>query len=176
MTDIHKRTLGTTAAYPFLPEKFVFSFLKDDSTIEMNVNGASTPVSYKYTAPAGKRVYVYRVNMMMLDASVTASKFGGVASLTTGITVKVKNSADTELLDFLDGQTIQNNTEFGLLAGTDINVGSGADGVNIRWTLASAGGSLILESGDYLEVLVQDNLTGLTSFQAMLQGIVEDNS
>lgn len=168
--------MGAIVDSPFVPGQFIFSGVKNGAAIEMNVNGSSTPVSYRYTVPADNRVYLYRVNFIMLDASITAAKFGGVASLTTGITIKLKNSSDALLLDFLDGQTIQNNTEFGLLAGVDVNIGPGTDSLGVRWTINNAGGSLYMESGDYLEILIQDNLTGLTSFQAMLQGIIEENT
>jgi hypothetical protein len=175
MVDVHKRMAGTTVSSPFSPSQFVFSNLYNGGP-EMNVNGSITPSSHRYTVPAGKRTYVYRINLIILDASITASKFGGLGALSIGITIKAKDSDDVLLLDFLDGQTIKNNAEFCLLAGTDMKIGPGTDSISIRWTIDKAGGSLILESGEYLEILVQDDLIGLTSFQAMLQGIIEDNT
>ena len=114
---------------------------------------------------------------MMTDVGVRPNLFGAESALSNGVVVDVLNTATTtQELDFTDGQNLKRNSDFALLAGTDISLdtvsGSSDDMVSSRWTIAKAGGLLILSSDQALRIQIQDDLTGLTSFMAMAQGTI----
>lgn len=133
-------------------------------------NGANLS-KYRVRAPAGKRLSIYRCNVLIRDANPTISKFGGLAALTNGVLIRVVDRSGTVISDFLNGASIQKNCDFVLLAGIDVLKTSGTDLVDIRWTLsAGLGGPLILKDEESLEIVVQDNLTGLDEFRVMAQG------
>jgi hypothetical protein len=152
-------------------EKFLYALLKNGTDPDMNVDGSSTPVVYKYTAPHS--IEVTRMNILVMDVGMGHNEFGGLgALLTNGLEIKAFNSSNVLLKDFTDGQNIKSNDDWALLAGVDVQLADSAqnDLQPIRWTFEKAGAKLLLESGDYIQIKVQDNLTDLTKFQAMVQG------
>jgi hypothetical protein len=164
------------------PSQFIFKlFLRHSgpagsAETDMNTDSDVTPSTFRYTVPIGRSVLVQRINFQMVDDSMGAVDFGGIASgLSNGITIKVHNAEGGVMLDFLDGTTIKRNTDFCLLAGSDIVITelSGKDQLPVRWTVARAGAILRLISNQYIEIVVNDDLSGLDIFRAMLQGVYE---
>lgn len=158
-----------------LPRDMFFRFLKNNGSKDMDVNGSVTPVVFSIEHHRSNMVMdIFRVNMVILDAGPAASEFGGIANgLTNGLVIRIVDSQGNILIDFFDGQTIRNNSDFGLLAGPDwpIVTGAGTDAVSVRWTIAKAGDSVVLNKGDRFEIVVQDDLTPLDSFRVQVQGI-----
>ena len=158
-----------------LPRDMFFRFLRSNGSKDMNIDGSVTPVTFSVEHHrAVMDMDIFRVNMVILDAGPAASEFGGIPNgLTNGLLIRVMDSQGNILLDFLDGLTIRNNSDFGLLAGPDwpIVTGAGTDAVSVRWTIAKAGDSVVLNKGDRFEVVVQDDLTSLDSFRIQVQGI-----
>jgi hypothetical protein len=152
----------------------------DSDSPEMNVNGASTPVNFDVTPPAGdlSRCTIRRLCVAILATAIRPEWFGSVDVRTAGVGLRmvVVDADDNEVLDFLDGQTIKSNAEWPLLAGVDnpttAPVGAGDDSFAVRWTLSNAldGKPLTLRPGERLRAIVADNLTGLTLFRIMAQG------
>lgn len=163
------------------PGKHVFKFVVGVGLTQniqnMNVNATGmTPSVFQYEVPANKVLVARKINFILTDAAFTPIKFGGIAALANGVKVTVTDGSDVELLDFLDTLTIKNNIEFGLLAGANINIGSALDGMTVGWTLSDTGHGLILTEGEKIKVSIQDDLTGLTEFRAMVQGVLYDES
>lgn len=160
---------------PLKPNQLAFHMFKrtTDESVGMNVNGSVTPALFRVTGGSSGPIEVVRINFTLLDATIRYDYFGGIAALTNGLTIKLHDEDDNVLLDFMDGQTIKANYHFGLLAGVDsaVSAGAGPDYLPIRWTIEKAGGPVILEEGHYIEIAVNDDITGLTVFLAMLQGI-----
>lgn len=109
------------------------------------------------------------------DTAMDDAKFGGITALTNGLVLRVNNGTMQNIWN------IKSNGEFGLLAfdiDYSIKAPAGSYGFRFRNTYAGQskhGVTLRLEPGDKLELLVQDDLTGLDSFFAMAQGhIVTD--
>ena len=156
------------------PQDAIFGHLKNGVDKDMNVNGSITAVDFKYICPVGKVVFLYRMNILITDAAMKIDKFGGLAALSTGVVVGFYDSEDNILLDPLDGDTIKTNEDFSFLAGVDatIQVGAGLDSLPIRWTFTrSVGGPFRLNAGEYIQFKVQDNLSTVSSFHAIVQGI-----
>ena len=150
-------------------------FRDSGSSMDMNVDGSTTPVSFRVTAPAGKSVHLERVLFMIEDGAIRLNRFGGTAVLSNGLTIKLFDENDNELIDFLDGATIKRLGDFTLIAGTD-NVAAAASGDDTwtcRWTISKAGSPLFMQAGHYLEVLVQDNLSSVSIFRAEAQGMMK---
>jgi len=159
----------------------LFDFLAYESGTgsgdDMNIDG-STPGVYSYKAPSGKVVYVSRINFIITDGNIKPDSFGGISALANGCLVKHTSSASVTILDFLAGATLKTNSDFAWLAGADIQPVSGTsvDSLPVRWTLdkAFAGRAFKLADQEKIQLTIQDDLTGLTSFRAMIQGWIVD--
>lgn len=155
------------------PRNVDWRFANSGASIEMNVDGSSTPVHFDYQAPATTNIRVYRCNITIVDGSVSPTKFGGATALTNGLLVQCVTDGEALLCDFLNGQSIKRNVDWVWLAGNDnpIAAAAGDDVIEIRWTIERGlGAPLALESGDRLRFTVQDDLTVLTEFRIMVQG------
>ena len=139
----------------------------------MLVDGSSTPVGFRYTVPENKIGIISRVMTHIVDAGMTWTEFAGITALINGLAVKAFDVDDSLLIDFLDGRTIQDNTDWVHLAGLDgiLRTSVGPDLFAVRWTLAKTGYAPYLLEGQYFEVLVQDDLsTGIDRFEMIIQG------
>ena len=146
----------------------------------MAVDG-TTPKRFYYTCPStassinAVSALIERLNIIIVDASITPVKFAGLSALTNGLLVDIEDDNSTVVFDFLAGETIKRNIEFGWLAGGDVvgqNYGA-SDALPIRWTLSKAGGeSFKLKPGYSIGITIQDNLSGMPTngFTAMVQG------
>lgn len=144
-----------------------------------NMNAAAsieTPSIYELLPAVGIRVTLSRINFLIKDLNCSYSKFGGLSPLTNGVKIQAINAAGVVETDFLDGITLKINEDFDLLAGVDVlglDNTKAVDAVPIRWTFTKGlnGQALLLVPGSFLRITIQDDLSGLTSFQAMAQGI-----
>jgi hypothetical protein len=165
--------------------RHVFRHLTDDGLVGdgsnqvANRNGAVTAVPF-YAGPAAGKVWdIYRMLVTIEDNAVfTAANYGGVSTLTNGVTLQIcRNGAEglPEVLDLMDG-----GAATGLVSWADFcydmtthTFGSGNNFAVARWTFAKAGEPLRLvgANGDVLQALIQDDLTGLVGHQFFIQGI-----
>jgi len=157
------------------PTKMFFSNLTSNGTNSLNTNGVSSYKTFSYTNTGPVNNYLYRCNIHIIDGSIDPLDFGGIAgSLTTGCIFTVTDSNGTVTQTFGDWP-LTNNASWSLLAGTDIDrdTGAGDDSLTVRWTLAKAGAPLKLGAGESLNFTVRDDLTPLTQFHIMAQGIIK---
>lgn len=105
-------------------------------------------------------------------------KFGNLPPLTRGVLVRAFYKRTGEYKTVTNWKINQDIANDMYDVRFDSRAGGGGDfGTSGRWTLTSAGIVAELEPGtpiDFIEVLVQDNLTGLTSFTMNVQGHTED--
>ncbi len=160
---------GAGGAENVYADRLIYSLLKDNSTTEMAVDG-TTPVKYKYTATAP--LVLTRAIFDMVDANIRPNKLGGINAVTNGLKVELYDADDTLLIDFLDGTTIKQNSDFSHLASIDVLIldAAGLDHLPIRWTIAKTGRGLRMKTGQYLQVTVRDNLAAIDSFTTVVQG------
>lgn len=149
-------------------------------TREMVVNGSVTPGIFQVGpigADLGLRIDVTKLVIAMTDnLAMDDSKFGGADALARGCVLRKRNG------DYDNEANWKCNGDIGLFAGTapiyTDKAGGGLNGAYFEIKFAGQGNRGVtrrLEPGDVLEVLIQDNLTGLSSFRMMAQGhIVED--
>jgi hypothetical protein len=151
----------------------IFKYLVDTSnsdTPDMAVDG-TTPKHYDYTA--SKKTYIHRVNIQIIDGSISPLDFGGIASVITNVILfRHYDHSDSLVTDFTDGYPIKTNGQFVYMAGTDVDrdTTAGDDVLSIRWTIAKSGSPLVLYKNQYFRVTVQDNIAAITSMRMMVQG------
>jgi hypothetical protein len=141
---------------------------------DMAVDGSSTTQIFQiggFGTPDLK-VDITRVHGYIQAATaMDDAKFGDLTALTNGIVLR-KN--DTIIDNFWNAKT---NGRIGLICGGDFNytdrAPGGSEGARFRNTFAGPekhGVVVRLSAGETLEVLIQDNLTGLEEFHMMAQG------
>lgn len=146
---------------------------------EMAVNGAVTTQVFQVGPVGGAtgiEVDITRIMGYLQDGSaMDDALFGGIAALVNGVVLRVNNG------DMQNIWNVKTNGELSLLA-FDFQYTSkapaGSFGARFRNTYAGQGKhgvTLRLAPGDTLEILIQDDLTDLESFNMMAQGhIVTD--
>lgn len=140
---------------------------------EMNVDGSVTPRYFSLRADPELpfSVDVTRIIIHITDnVAMDDGKFGGIDSLDRGIVLRFKNNVYRNLFN------VKNNGEFGELAFDkvyDAKAPAGLYGFTSRLTFggqSKMGVVIRLEPDDDLQLIVQDDLTGLTSFRIMVEG------
>ena len=155
-------------------QEMLFRSLRDSAgSSDLRVDGSVTPVSFRYTVPTGKIAIISRMLTHIVDSGMQWQEFAGITALTNGLTIKALDVDDSVLLDFIDGNTIQNNGDWSHVAGSDevLQLSAGPDLLAIRWSLFKTGFVPFLEEGQSFEVLVQDDLsTGIDVLSILIQG------
>jgi len=123
---------------------------------EMLVNGTVTPTTYTF-GPSATTPPLWRVTRVVLGLTcLTApgpAEFGNVgAALGNGITFLIRRAAPAETTGL---HTLTVNPDFMKFGNLSMN----DDGAN-AYLIATAEMRMLLNTGDTLELLVQDNLTG----------------
>lgn len=163
-----------------VPTNFVFKLLRTAADADdMAVNGSITSVVFRYTVPADKIFEFWRSTWHIIDGSIRADGFGGLTARTNGLLLRILKSDESLELDFTDGEGIKRHSDFAHLAGVDVapdtsGVGGAQDTISIRWTIAQAGRAMLLTAGQHIECVVRDDLSDLTEFHGMVQGILRN--
>ena len=139
----------------------------------LNANGSSTPVVAHIEAPTGATWDITRVMFYIEDNAVMDdSKFGAISRLTKGVVLRKKNGTYQNIFN------VKSNGDFALQsydASYSTAAPSGNYGFRCRRSFAGQeknGVVIRLEPGDELELLIQDDLSGLVYFYAVAQGHV----
>ena len=159
------------------------SFSIGDSVEEVTTNMAvlgtrAAPVSFKLLPDINQEWHIVRFLIAMeLTTAGDDSRFGNIAGgLTNGCVLRAYNGATGQYRTFTNWKT---NFDIGMdmydFAYID-KAGSGNFGVRGRGSIKKGTGAvpkLIYSEGSYLELLVQDNLTGLIRFNLKSQGHIK---
>jgi len=144
----------------------------------MAVLGTLTnPVSFKLIPDKNQIWHIIRFLVGMTHSGAADdSKFGDIAKLTNGAVLRAYNAIENQYRTF----TIWKNNEDIKMDMYDVNytdkAGGGLYGTNARGSLkigTGAAAKLNGKNGDYLELLIQDDLTALASFNLKGQGHIE---
>jgi hypothetical protein len=143
-------------------------------TIGMNIDGSSTTQIFQIGPvgiETGIAVDITRImGYIQSGVAMDDSTFGGLPALEYGIVLRNHNSEISNIWN------VKTNGEIGLLcfdSALSNRAPAGSFGFRFRNTYAGQtkhGVALRLLPGDTLEVLIQDNLTGLEVFTMMAQG------
>lgn len=146
----------------------------------LNVNGSVTPVIFSVSPKnlaAGTKWDITRMLFQIVDDTIMDdAKFGGITALTNGIVVRKKDGTYKNIFN------IKANSDFALhafdIAYSD-KAPTGSYGFRVRRSFNGFDKNgvvirLSADTEDELQVIVQDDLTGLTKFEVVAQGhIVE---
>ena len=156
----------------------IFRYLDTDGdgggTKNANGDYSSAAEDFKIIPPSDEHWYLARMIVSIVDTgSHDSGKYGNNITLSNGITVALKNSSDVTINDITDGVPIMKNSDWGRLAGVDVNPmswGSGDDQTIVRFTFEKSGEPLELKDGNYLAVTLNDDLSGLVEHYFMVHG------
>lgn len=151
------------------PSEIISRPFLNGANLDMNVNGSITPVDFKYTAL--EPTLITKLQGVIVDGGISPELFGGIPELTTGITIHAHNADGSQMAD-LSG-FIKANWQFSLFSAinTEITQGVGnQDLLEFGIDLAASGTTLLLETGQYLDVNINDDLTGLTQMRVSVLG------
>lgn len=163
-------------------------YFTDGSTNDMTVNGSlSTPVEYYIEAHSNNDIFIKYISIEIGDGgNPTLNKFGALSALTNGIkwTWTTQSLGEYEL-----HEGIKTNKSFIRIGGDTASIGTGVDAfladvsgggteksylpnIDMSETFGMPYG-LRLRKGtkDRVSFIVQDNLTGLTTFDIIGYGI-----
>lgn len=163
--------VSATSAIP--ANNYVFNHLKSKprGVISMVTNAAGSSETFSFGSTGD--VILYRCNISLQDTNMQPGAFGAISSLNTGVQIVVEDTDGSILFDFTADDKIKENIDWNDLAGVDhvIQDGTPDDSLTIRWTLERAGAPLYLASGQSFSFVIADDLTGLVSFEAVVQGV-----
>lgn len=136
---------------------------------QLNVDGSSTPVAFSYSPPEGFDAIIGRV-MIYYSSSVNFSeeKFAHLTALANGVEIW----ADGVLLDTWKDNVDVITDMFDLVPAGEVFTKQ-ARSISGRWTFHRAVGAskgLIINNGNDFNITINDDLTSLTFFHAVVQG------
>jgi hypothetical protein len=140
----------------------------------MNVNGSVTPVVYglrNTEETIGTTFDITRIIFTCLTLSAPdLAKFGDLAALTKGIVFRKKDGVYQNVFNAKTNADLKN-----IMYDFQIQLAAGAaqDGFTGRLTFAGQnkmGVAIRLEPGEDIQLIVQDDLTGLTNFSIIAEG------
>lgn len=149
---------------------------------DMNVDGSITGKEFRYVVPAGKTAIVHSIGFHLLDTSIDFNGFGALGALGNGVRILIHDADDNVLVHLVDGFPITHLGEFTHFGTPRIYVdratgGAVEDMFNVTVPFCDICGYVpFLTEGQYIEIHIDDNLTGLTHFEATLGGRLIDAS
>ena len=161
------------------PVDFAFQIgdIFQDGNKNMNVDGSVTPRLFSLRADPSLQLTVDVTRIIIHITDQTAmddAKFGGLTALTNGVVLRRKDGYYFNIFN------VKSNGEIGELAFDkvyDDKAPAGFYGFSSRLTFAGqnkVGVTIRLGPDDDLQVIIQDDLTGLDTFRIMVEGhIVE---
>jgi hypothetical protein len=121
-------------------------------------------------------LHIARMIIMIEDTgNFSASGYGASTALTNGIGVEVFNADDTLLIDLTADEHVHANIEWAEYC-HDVNYqsfGTGPNYMSARWTFTRGGKPISLQTGQYLAVELQDDMTFLDEHKFMVQGFYQ---
>jgi hypothetical protein len=144
--------------------RFLDTVGDQSGSIDMAVDGSTTPVLFKFTVPAGKIAYITRIVVSIVANSKSDSGgFGDLSALTNGMTFYILGSQGTIIEDLSFQLPIKKTTDLQAYCHDLLrsSFGTGAEQVTARYTFEKDGAPLVLNEGQSYAWRVNDDITGL---------------
>ena len=143
----------------------------------LNVDGSTTPVSFRMEPHDGEEWHIRRFTVSMIHAAAADdSKFGGITALTNGIVLRRYDGVSGRFATFTSWKINADMASDAYDVSYGDKAGAGKYSTRVRFSIYVATGAtpkIDGAVGDYLEVLVQDDLTGLDALELKGQGHIE---
>jgi len=156
-----------------LPIGTVIKEVENDMT--SSVGTLTSPVVYELAPPPGVVWQITRLLITVTDNLVMDDgKFGGIAALTNGVVGIVKTTAG-RVANITNWKTNGNMMSDMFNVEYNDRAPAGGYGLRGRWTFEEAGivAEIDGDEGEYLRVLIQDDITANASFRIKAQGRVK---
>jgi len=145
------------------------------STRELNVDGSGTPQIFTISPPLDVEIDITRVMFQMItDSAPSFDTFGDLTGLTNGIILRIVNGRINNLWNVkTNGEMVNLMYDVSFYSAT--NPGQGVYGLGGRLTYGGQnkhGVTLRIAQGESIQVIVQDDLTDLVSFEMIGAGHV----
>jgi len=145
------------------------------SDLRITAGTLAAPVVYQLKPEAGKLQHIHRIILAMThSAQSTDDKFGSINALTNGVVLRT--NVNGQFTSFTNWKT---NGDI-ILDMFNINYsdksGPSLFGTSGRLSFSRLGVIIKLNGdvGDFMDIMIQDDLTGLASFSIKGQGFLED--
>lgn len=142
----------------------------------MNVDGSSTPQIFELQGggvDSGICVDIVRLLVSMeCSSAVDLSKFGNLSKLTNGVVLRKKDGEYRNIFNVKSNSEISEEC-YDITFYESLNPSQGIDGMTARCTFggqSKRGAVVRLEPGETLQLIIQDNLTGLVNFSIKAHG------
>jgi hypothetical protein len=137
----------------------------------------AAPISYKIIPDTDQVWHVKSISVGLVHSTTADdSLFGDIAALSNGVVFRAYNATAGQYRTFTNWKANGDvGFDFGLVEYTD-KAGGGKFGTKSTASIKDRAGAtprIDGAAGDFLEVLIQDNLTGLTSVRFKAQGHLE---
>ena len=147
----------------------------DEILVNMAVSGALTsPMKFIVKPLAGEEIDFTRILIEMTHGSAGDNGlFGDQTALTNGVVIRGYSGLEDKFRSLTVWKT---NSDIAVdvydITYSNRSGGGGSYGTNSRGTFQKTGAVVRLngDNGDYMEILIQDDLTGLDSFRIKAQG------
>lgn len=178
----HPKIVNLVGSVVTLDRPLDFSFNIGDTIIRaivnMNVLGTlASPQSFKVQPLSGQVMHITGILIEMTHGTAGDNGlFGDLTALTYGVVLRRYDGTTGTTATFTIWRTNSDIvTDVYDVTYSARSGGGGNYGTNARGTFANAGAIVYLDgtAGDYLEILIQDDLTSLNSFRIKAQGHYE---
>jgi hypothetical protein len=103
-----------------------------------------------------------------------AEEYGAIPTLTNGVLVQ-KHDANGLVTDLTGGKPVKSNAQWSRTCYDmqEQSFGTGNNHIAVRWTFSKAGSPVVLDGtkGEFLRVLLNDDLSGLVEHNFFVQGL-----
>lgn len=140
------------------------------------VGSLATPVVFHVTPPLGVKWDIVKLKLFISDGSpMDDSLFGGITALTNGVQLRQRNGSYYNVFNFKSNGDIAEHFDVPLVYSD--KAPAGEYGLRAQRTLGGPSGTGVTirldgDTDDEMQILVQDDLTGLLHFHMVAQGHV----
>lgn len=153
--------------------------LLDGSNNDLTVNGSGTPVDFRLEAQAGFDLFIQEIRIHGLGNGIQFQKFLNLNSaLTNGLEITLKSDDITSVFQLIK-TTDDFKARWSSLGGFDLDIQSGADHVLATRRFPDTALPVLRSQGefttdDFLQLRVQDNLSGVNELFCTVVGFVKE--
>lgn len=150
-------------------------------TVEMNVVGSlASPVHYKVLPSPNEVWHINSIDFTITDnAAMDDALFGGIPALANGVVIRLVDAVNGIYETFSSWRTNASFSKDGFLTAYATKAPSGFYGYSGSMDIHARYGSVVRMANTsteniYMEVLVQDDLSALASFEIKVHGHIEN--
>lgn len=151
------------------------------TTRDLAVDGSTTTQTFFVGTGGPNSEFVFDITRIMIHMETSGtpdlSTFGDLTALTNGIVLRKTDGVNKNIFNVKSNGEMRNLC-YDMQVDSASNPAQGQNGVGFRYTFAGQdkhGVAVRLEPGDELQLIIQDDLSGITQFRVIAEGhVVQD--